>query len=146
METVGSIMTCEVITVDMDTTLLKIREVFKKYKFHHLPIMEDDELVGVISDRDLLRELSPFVNSGAEMSRDTKTLSKKAHQVMSRKPITVTKEDSIEGASELLLKHNISCLPVISPDGKLEGVITLRDILRFYIQVCQSDDSKKTKE
>jgi len=66
---VAKIMTREVLMIGMDDTLETMFEVFQKHKFHHLLVVEDDELVGVISDRDLLKEMSPFLKNVATKRR-----------------------------------------------------------------------------
>lgn len=131
---ISEIMTKEVVTVDMDATLKSIYEIFDKKKFHHLLVTEEDELRGVISDRDVLKGLSPFLNTLAEQDRDLFTLKKRAHQIMSRKPVTITKETSSEEAARKMLKENISCLPVVSQEGKIEGIVTWKDLLKAYSQ------------
>ncbi len=119
---VASIMTRNVVTVGMDYTIQIICDIFKNFEFHHILVLEKQKLVGVISDRDLIdRE-----------ERDTVTLDKIAHEIMSRKLITLDVETSIEKASDLLLENNISCLPVISPQGSVEGIVSWKDILKFY--------------
>jgi acetoin utilization protein AcuB len=128
----SSIMTEEVITIDMDTSLKSIYEIFHNKRFHHLLVVEDDTLRGVISDRDVLKSLSPFLNTLAEQNRDLATLRKRAHQIMNRNLVTMTKEAASEDAVRLILQKNISCLPVISPDGRIEGIVTWKDLLRAY--------------
>ncbi len=126
---VASIMTRKAVTVEMDYSIQIIRDIFKNFDFHHILVLENQKLVGVISDRDLIdRE-----------ERDTITLDKKAHEIMSRNLITVDVETSIEKASDLLLENNISCLPVISPQGSVEGIVSWKDILKFYSKnkICQ---------
>ncbi len=130
----SSIITEEVVTVDMDASLRTICGIFDERKFHHLLVIEEDELCGVISDRDLLKASSPFLNTHSEQNRDIATLKKRAHQIMSRKPITITKEASAEDAVRLILRENVSCLPVISSDGQIEGIVTWRDLLDAYSQ------------
>lgn len=130
---IASIMTRKVVTVEMDDTLLTISMIFKNVKFHHLLVIEDRKLVGVISDRDFLKAVSPFLGKVIETTRDLDTLKKRAHQIMSRNPITVSPETSIETAASLLLEKNISCLPVTSPQNGIEGIVTWKDILKFYI-------------
>ena len=72
----GEIMTRQVITIGMDDTIAAIQRIFERVRFHHLIVVsEDDEVVGVISDRDLLKELSPYLNTPSEQSRDLSTLS-----------------------------------------------------------------------
>ena len=89
--------------------------------------------MGVISDRDVLKEISPHVNTLSEDSRALKTLKKKAHQIMSRKPITVEPDTLVEDAASIMLQKNISCLPVVSPAGNIEGILSWKDILNHFI-------------
>ena len=121
---VASIMTRKMIMAEMDDSLFKVRSFFKYAEFHHILVVEDRKLVGVISDRDLLDD----------EGRDTNNSNKRTHQIMSRMLITVDVQTSIEKASNLLLENNISCLPVISSQGVVEGILTWKDILKFYMK------------
>ena len=131
---VESIMTEKVLKVRLDDSIGTMREILENVEFHHLLVVEGRKLVGILSDRDILRVISPFLHSLSEHERDLTILNKKVHQIMTRKPITVNKDTSIESASSLLLEKNISCLPVTSPKGEIDGVVTWKDILRFYLQ------------
>ncbi len=131
---VTSIMIRKVVTVEMDDPLWTIRDIFKYAAFHHIFVVDDRKLVGVISDRDLLRALSPFLATPSERACDTDTLNRKVHQIMSKGIITVNAEASIEAAAGLLLQNNISCLPVLSSQGVVEGIVTLKDILKFLLK------------
>lgn len=131
---ISSIMTKRVVTVEMDDSLRVISEIFANVRFHHILVVEKNKIFGVISDRDLLKATSPFLNTLSEQSRDVNTLRIRVHQIMSRKPITVTKETSLEDAVRLLIRKNISCLPVISPDGRIEGIVTWKDLFKAYLQ------------
>lgn len=126
-------MTHKVVTVEMDDTLLTIRMIFQHVKFHHLVVVDNRKPVGVISDRDFLKAVSPFLGKIIETTRDLDTLKKRAHQIMTRNPVTVYPETSIESAADLLLEKNISCLPVISSQGDIVGMVTWKDILQFYL-------------
>ena len=86
-------------------------------------------LVGVISDRDLLRALSPYLDTDAEMNRDTETLNRRAHQIMSRQPITISPESSLPEAAAIMLEQHVSCLPVLE-NGALVGILSWKDLLR----------------
>jgi acetoin utilization protein AcuB len=129
---VASIMTRKVVTVGMDDPIQTICEVFNNFEFHHIPVVEDWKLVGVISDRDLLKAVNPFSATASEKKHGANTLDKKAHEVMSRNITTVDVETSMEKASDLLLENYISCLPVLSSQGIVEGIVTWKDILKYY--------------
>ena len=128
--TVDSIMSRKVFKVRMDDTIATVREIFDHVRFHHLLVVEKRKLVGVISDRDLLKALSPFLDTLSERPCDAAILNRKVHQIMSRRPITTTKNATIQTAMKLLVENNVSCLPVVSPQGVIEGIVTWKDILR----------------
>ena len=132
---VNEIMTTKVITIEMDATLGQIQKIFEKHKFHHLLIVEDGELIGIISDRDVLKEISPYVNTLSEDSRARQTLKKKAHQIMSRKLITVESDTLVDDAASIMFKKNISCLPVVSPSGNIDGILSWKDILKCLLML-----------
>lgn len=131
---VESIMTRKVVTVESDDFLKTIREIFDNVKFHHILVVENRKLVGIISDRDLLKALSPFIGRLSERPQDVALLNKKAHQIMSRKPITVDKKFRIESAARFLMEENVSCLPVTSIEGTIEGIVTWKDIFKAYLR------------
>ena len=132
--TVELIMTKEVFKVKMDDTVGVIREFLDKVHFHHLLVVEGNKLVGVISDRDVLKAVSPFIGTLSEHTHDLVTLNKKAHQIMNHKPITVFKYTSLQEAATIMLDNNISCLPVVSPESGIEGIVTWKDILGYYVK------------
>ena len=130
---VADIMTRNVVTIGMDDSLEKINRIIEKHKFHHVLVMEDKKLMGIISDRDVLKEISPFINTLSEDSRDLKTLQTKAHQIMTRKPVVVIENYSIKDAANVFLRKKVSCLPVVSPWGKVIGILSWKDILKSIV-------------
>lgn len=131
-------MSRRVVTVTMDDSLARVRELFTELHFHHLLVVQQEQLLGVISDRDLLKAISPYVDTNSETGRDRATLNKRAHQIMSRHCITVTPGATIETAAQLLIENKVSCLPVVTADGKLQGIISWRDLLKVSLVVPTS--------
>ena len=126
---IKEIMTTRVATVSMDDRLSVIKEIFEQAHFRHLLVVEDEVLVGVISDRDLLRAISPYLDTDAEMNRDTETLNRRAHQIMSRHPITISPGLSLQDAAAIMLQQHVSCLPVLE-NGALVGIVSWKDLLK----------------
>src|SRR5580692_3003144 len=101
---VDSIMTRRVVSVEMDDRLEVVKKIFDTLKFHHLLVVDSGgKLKGVVSDRDLLKALSPYVGSAAENARDIATLNRRVHQIMSRNLITLPPSASISEAVKLFL-------------------------------------------
>jgi acetoin utilization protein AcuB len=123
------IMAKAVISVDIDERLPEIKKILETHAFHHLPVIENGKLVGIISDRDLLRIISPFIDRVSEQPRDLDTLNRAAHQVMTRQPISVKAETPIEEILAWFKRVDISCLPVIDNEGQVIGMISWRDLI-----------------
>jgi acetoin utilization protein AcuB len=129
---VSDVMTTRVVSVDMDDRLLIVKEILDQAPFRHVLVVEDEQLQGIISDRDLLRCLSPFIGTEAESVRDKKTIEQRAHQAMTRSPITIQGEMNIHDALTLMLEHHIGCLPIIENE-KIIGIFTLHDGIKALL-------------
>lgn len=133
---IAEFMSSRLITIGMDDPLRTIQELFQRHRFHHLMVVSGGRLRGVISDRDVLRHLSPFLQTAGAQRRDEATLDLHAHQIMTRRPITVTPETDAQAAARVLLENAISCLPVVGASGELVGVVTWKDLLRATLRLA----------
>ena len=128
---IEQIMSKTVVTVHMDDTLQMLKEIFDHVQFHHLLVVLDSgRLHGIISDRDFLKAVSPNIGTAAETDRDIACLNKKAHQIMSRHPVTLKPDAAIRDAVDIFNNHRISCIPVVDDEERPVGTISWRDILR----------------
>ncbi|RBO84639.1 CBS domain-containing protein [Marinomonas aquiplantarum] len=123
------IMVSNVICVDMDERVPEVKNLLQQHGFHHLPVTEHGRLVGIISDRDILRLVSPFIDSVSEQARDLDTLNRAAHQIMTRQPIRVKADTPITEILAWLKKVDISCFPVVDEEDHVIGIITWRDLV-----------------
>jgi acetoin utilization protein AcuB len=127
--TVEEIMSSPAVTIDMDDSLKVVKEVFDSVQFHHLLVVGEKELVGVLSDRDYLKVISPNVGTVSESSSDLESLKRRAHLIMTRNPITLTPTDTIVDAITLFNSNTISCIPVVDERNRPVGIVSWRDIL-----------------
>lgn len=126
---VDQIMTRDVVTVSMDDSLEWIQRVFSEYRFHHVVVTENGQVVGVISDRDVLKNLSPFVGKITERSQDSASLQRRAHQIMTRTLVYSDEETPVREAMQTMLRERVSCLPVVDGRRRCMGIVTWRDLL-----------------
>ena len=127
---IDKMMTTKVVSVHMDDPISVVKEIFDNTKFHHLLVIEDGKLMGIISDRDLLKALSPNIGTAAETTRDTATLNKRVHQIMTRKPVTLPMDADVYTAVEVFNRERVSCVPVLDTNGKVTGILSWRDMFK----------------
>lgn len=128
---VEQIMKRNVIKITTTNTIKDAIQLMEKHRIRHLPVInEDDELVGIISDRDI-RDASPSVfDTGEHSEYFTNPVSK----IMVTDVITAHPLDFVEDVSSIFYEHHIGCLP-IEEDYKLVGIITETDILHTLVQL-----------
>ena len=131
---VNQIMSQNLHTVLAETTISVLSKIFADVSYHHLPVVDENNvLLGIISDRDVTQNLSPFFGTDMERDCDRELLNQVAKDIMSVNPISVSQNSRIETASILLLENNFSCIPVVDSEGRIEGLLTWKDILNYHI-------------
>jgi acetoin utilization protein AcuB len=128
-------MNAKVITVDADDSMLDATKLLKEHNIRHLPVLEKGKLVGVITDRDLKRA-SPSDATTLEAHELLYLIANiKVREIMTRNPITVPYNFTIEEAAEILLQAKISGMPVVDKDGDVIGTITQTDLFKVLISL-----------
>ena len=128
---ISQIMSTSLITLNIDDDLYKAKQLFDQHKVHHILILNEQELAGVITDRDLYKHLSPYIGTSKESARDSTLLNKKVHLIMNRDLVTTHPNCSLNEAVLIFHQHHISCLPVVNEQFQPLGVISWRDIIKI---------------
>ncbi len=145
VRSVSDVMTSGVKTLTLDDTVQSAREFMRLNKVHHAPVVEPDSgaVVGVISDRDVLREYPHAIGTGSEGDHDQEALRTSCSQFLTRNPVWCAADEPIGTAMSLMLDHHIDSV-LVGHDSKLAGIVTPRDFIRtlqLYHHVCTRDDS-----
>jgi CBS domain-containing protein len=134
MFNLDAIMTTDVFTVSLSTTLAEARMSMKEHRIRHLPVVNNnDELVGLLTQSDVLAATDSILRDKDERIRAGKISIK---DVMVTKVATVEQDASLRQAALFLEKHRIGCLPVMS-EGKLVGIITDTDFVGVAINLLE---------
>jgi CBS domain-containing protein len=132
--TVSDIMTREVVSVDEDDSLQNLLESMRALRFRHLPVTDDNRLIGLITERDLLRaSSSDLLPHGAAQSRELFERFR-VRDVMVRDVVVTHPETSIIGAAQLLREKRVGCLPVVDANNVLLGILTTSDCVGALAQ------------
>lgn len=129
------IMTTRVVTISIDDRLHVAKEIFDHVGFHHLPVTDGEQLVGILTKKDMEREISPYIGLLAELPRDLLTLDRRVHQVMTRDPVHISWQLDVKEAAQIMLEKSVSCLPVVDSDKRVVGIVTWRDLLKECVRV-----------
>ncbi len=133
-------MTKEVVTIDRDASILEARDLMKKHKFRHLPVCrEDGTIIGIVTDRDvrsaLPREFSVDSVPSAQMKMTPEISAFKIKDIMTPDPIRISPLDTIQDALLLIERTRVGALPVVDDQNRLIGIISVRDLMRAFINV-----------
>ncbi|MBI5652299.1 MAG: CBS domain-containing protein [Chloroflexi bacterium] len=125
-------MTSDPVTIDPQTTLPEANRLMKECGIRRLPVVDNGRLVGIVTLGDV-REASPSCATSLSIYELNYLIARlTVGHIMTREPITIAPDSSIEAAARLMLEHKVSSLPVV--DGtKVVGIITESDIFRLLV-------------
>jgi acetoin utilization protein AcuB len=125
---VADVMTGKVVTLSPQHTFDDAVRLMNNRFFRHCVVVDSSgKIAGVISDRDILREMA---RTGGRQARSL-------DQIMTRAPYTVQRHTPIREAVSKMLAKRINCLPVVADDGTVCGIVTSTDLLKSYQQLLQ---------
>jgi len=129
---VQDVMQTTVVTITPKTTLPEALRLVRQRGIRHLPVVENGELVGIVSDRDLKRAMaSPATSLDVrELNYLLDRLS--VAEIMTRAVVTIAPMFPVEEAARLMVEEKISALPV-TEGGRLVGIVTETDVLELFV-------------
>jgi acetoin utilization protein AcuB len=121
----------EVVTPEI--TVPEAAQIMKKGGFRRLPVVKEDRVVGIVTDRDLKEAMPSDANSLSIWELNYLISKLTVGEIMTRNPITVSDTLPLQAAAKLMLEHKVGGLPV-EREGRLVGIITVTDVLRAFLQ------------
>jgi len=128
-------MTRNVITVDQEAGILDAQELMAENNIRHLPVIDTNlRLIGIVTDRDI-RSALPYGFHDEPQNDREKIVTLKVKDVMTTDPISISPTYTIQEALLLIQNSKVGALPVVDDEGCLKGIISVRDLLRAFINV-----------
>jgi acetoin utilization protein AcuB len=127
---VSEIMTAAVVTIEPDATLRQALNLMRSKRVRQLPVVDNDELVGIITDRDTKRA-TPSALSGDREEYDRVLDQTSVSQFMTREPMTTTPDTPLKAVVRIFITQKVGSLPVVS-NARVVGIVTQIDALRAF--------------
>ena len=134
---VSKSMTRKVVTIEKDANIFDAKTLMSQHRIRHLPVVESDKtLIGIITDRDLRSALPCELIKSPDIETEKDRLSRlTVGEVMTPDPITISPQYTIQDALLLIQEKRVGAFPVVDEAGRLTGIISVRDLLRAFVNV-----------
>ncbi|MEZ4910884.1 MAG: CBS domain-containing protein [Saprospiraceae bacterium] len=126
---IKKIVNTNVVFVNPTDTMAKVEEIFANVHIHHILVLENEDLKGVISKSDLLNLYTEYTNNNKLVNRNS-TLAK---DIMTPDPISLDVDDTVGLAADIFLSNKIHSIPILN-GSKLAGIITNHDLIKFAFE------------
>lgn len=130
-------MTQKVITTGPEADVFDAYEKMTQNRIRHLPVIDaDGRLIGIVTDRDI-RSALPYsmIKDPIRTAEAEKVKNLKVMDIMTADPKTIGPHHTIQDALVLIQDLRVGALPVVDKEGKLKGILSVRDLLRAFINV-----------
>ena len=130
-------MTQKVITTNPEASVFDAYEKMSHNRIRHLPVIDaDGRLIGIVTDRDIRSALPYGKLKDPTLTAKTETVKDlKVKDIMTTEPKTIGPHHTIQDALVLIQDLRVGALPVVDKEGKLKGILSVRDLLRAFINV-----------
>lgn len=131
---ISELMSTDLKTVDIKDPVLKIHELINEHKIHHIPVMQDDQLAGIVTSSDILyflRDLHP--DSRESYINDMRLKNYTAEEIMFGSPTCVSPDTTVEVALKIFSENMFHALPVVVDPNQLVGMFTTHDIIKHLL-------------
>ena len=130
-DTVSKIMTKKVIVATMKNRFSQVRDLFTKYNMHHLPVTENDKVIGIISTHDVIAAYEKLSKKIRLIDDKVLDVEIPIENLMTKNPDTVSSDTPIKEVLELFAKKGYHALPVVD-EGKIRGIVTTNDLIKLF--------------
>jgi CBS domain-containing protein len=137
---VRDVMTRKLAVLHLEQNLALAEWGMKEFRFRHLPVVEGNRLIGLVSERDLLRASVSTLNSDHALLDDNLKRYFFVCEVMTAEVVTVRPDATLVEAAQLLRDRKLGCLPVTEEDGTLIGILTQSDLVGLVAQLLQEQE------
>lgn len=135
---ISEIMTKHIIALNRTDDLETAEVLFKKHKIRHIPVVNEDAIIGMLSYTDLLRISFADAFNEDEDEVDTVVYNMfSIDQVMAKNLVSVTSNTTIKEVAEILAKKEFHAIPVVD-EGRLVGIVTTTDLINYMIKQFSS--------
>ncbi len=134
---VVDVMTAHPITVTPSETIRQADGLMDENNFRQLPVVKGQELIGIITDRDIRSFLSGSLHSSREEWE--KAMNTAVSNVMTLQPIAMEPDDELTEAIEILVTEKIGAIPIVDKIEGLVGIVSYVDVLRCFLDRLQED-------
>jgi len=134
---VVDIMTRDPLTVTPVETIGQADELMNTNKIRQLPVVQGKDLVGIVTDRDIRSFLSGSLLEGVTAREEA--LNTKVREIMTTEPMSVSSDDDLQDAVEIMIDEKIGGIPVVDEAEGLVGIVTYVDILRCFLNRLQEE-------
>lgn len=134
---VHELMSTDLVTLTEEETLAHAQRCMRRGRIRHLPVVRDGQLIGLLTHRDLLAaSFSVFAEIDADEQRRV-FVQLSVRELMHRDLTTVGPDTPVAAAARILLESAFGCLPVVTGEGRLVGIVTEADFLRLTVRLLQ---------
>ena len=130
-ESVSAVMTTAIVSVDRDEPLSAAYHALRGAPYHHIPVLENDRPVGMLSSTDILRLVYDVEGSSDKMLTSMLDHQFTIDDAMSDDLVTLTEASTVHDAAELLADGKRHSVLVLGVDGALVGIVTTTDLVRY---------------
>ena len=138
-------MTPNPITIDVTTSVARAHKIMQENGVRHLPVLDENSLVGMVTLGDILEASSSDTSRLSIFEPNYLLATLPVEELMTPDPVTISPDDTVLEAADLMFQHDIGSLPVIK-DGEVIGILTETDVFHLVVRMLAEREEKSSSD
>jgi acetoin utilization protein AcuB len=139
---ISEVMIPTPVTITPDQTIGRAIELMARYDIRRLPVVKEGKLVGIITDRDVRQLGGRPTLKLPKTAQDDAYLNLPVEEAMTLNVITIRANQPVQDAIQVMLKHKIGGLPTVDPQGRLAGMLSTQDVLKYCLDLLDRETDR----
>lgn len=130
---ISQIMTTEIIAANPNNKFSQVFQFFSEKEINHMPVVEDGKLLGIISNKDMMKHVYKYIIVQKKIDITALDIEVKLVDIMTKNIVTAHEDITLVEVKDLFAKAHFNCLPIVSGEDKLVGIVTPKDLMKMKV-------------
>ena len=137
---IADIMTTSVLQLDIENTMYEVHKLMKESQIRHVPISQNNEFIGVVTQKSIISKVMYLLDNYGSSALERREKSISVNELIDKKIVFANPDMPLVDAAQFFLSNRHGCLPIVSNENKLQGIVTSSDFVKLSLLLLEKEN------
>ncbi|SFB90725.1 CBS domain-containing protein [Pseudoalteromonas denitrificans] len=137
---IADIMTTSVFQLDAENSMFEVHQLMKESQIRHVPISQNNEFIGVVTQKSIISKVMYLLDNYGSSALERREKSISVNELIDKKIVFANPDMPLVDAAQFFLSNRHGCLPIVSNENKLQGIVTSSDFVKLSLLLLEREN------